>query len=331
MTQIRQCFSKGNAVFVSFAQFVSFGSSLSVAAPDPRPGRGSDRDHHRNDDLPRLRRVRARTFCSSCGYPVAGAQCASCGGSLVAGARFCHCGSSTSSAGRAHSSSSALLLGGRRRRVHRLLALVLAQRRIERRWRSRRRRWEVRRRSCAGPISPPCRRASARPSLQPRDVISRARRLRQPPVLRRHGIRAFQMLPSLDDARATTWGASRSARQRHTGEGTVRYDSPGVSDASPRPRPRRPRGTPNEQNGRGRGCDRRLVAAEAAERRKSLPGTTSALPTSTRHSAPRVRHRKRSRGIPRCPPRPPPSSWQESPGASGAAGCSGRQPHRRSR
>ena len=194
----------------------------------------------------------------------------------MAGARFCHhCGSSTSSAGRAHSSSSALLpwaVGGVA--FIALLALVLAQRTGS----------SGAGEATASPLG------AATPVVRGPDLSTMSPRERADRLFNRvmsyqergvsdslqffadMGIRAFQMLPSLDNDARYDMGRIAEAAGNAT---LAKAQSDTILQASPTHLlglvlgARAARLT--NKTAEARGYDRRLVAAEAAERRKSLP------------------------------------------------------------
>ena len=221
--------------------------------------------------------VASGRFCSTCGYPLEGAQCSGCKGALVAGARFCHrCGAAVAggvaSGGASQSTLVPWAVAGFA--VIALIALVLTQ--------------SARSGAATSEAAVPL--GSPGPMMRGPDLSSMSPRERADRLFNRvmsyqergvtdsvrffaeMGIRAYQMLPALDhDARydmgriAEVAGSATIAKAQAD---TILRESPthllGLALAA-----RAARLTNDETAARA--FDRRLVAAEAAERRKSLP------------------------------------------------------------
>lgn len=213
-----------------------------------------------------------------CGYPLEGALCSSCSGPLVPGAKFCHrCGSPVGAL-LARSATGARsrvpwIVGGVA--LVALIALVAMQ---------RARSGPTTREAIASPLGTagPMARGPDLSTMSPRE---RADRLFNR-VMSYHergvtdsvqffaamGIRAYQMLPSLDaDARYDMGRIAEVAGDAALAKGqsdSILRESPthllGLTLGA-----RAARLTSNESAARA--YDRRLLAAESAERRKSLP------------------------------------------------------------
>ena len=220
-------------------------------------------------------------FCSTCGYALEGAQCSACKAALVAGARFCHrCGSPTGAAvagGRASgrpSQSTLVPWAVAGFAFIALIALVLT--------RSARSDAETGQ-AVATPLGPPT--GMRGPDLSTMSPRERADRLFNRVMSYQErgitdsvqffadmGIRAYQMLPSLDHDARYDMGriaeAAGSASLAKAQADSILRQSPthllGLALAA-----RAARLT--NDDGSARTFDRRLIAAEAAERRKSLP------------------------------------------------------------
>ena len=221
-------------------------------------------------------------FCSSCGYPLEGAVCWSCSSSLVPGSRFCHGCGSPAGASLARSGAGARASWSARFpwmvgavALIAMIILVAAQR------------------AASGPptesaVASPL--GSAGPMVRGPDLSTMSPRERADRLFNRvmsyhergvsdsvqffadMGIRAYQMLPSLDpDARYDMGRIAEVA-----GDGSL---AKAQADSILRESPthllglalgaRAARLTKNESAARA--YDRRLLAAESAERRKNLP------------------------------------------------------------
>jgi hypothetical protein len=220
-------------------------------------------------------------FCSTCGYALEGAQCSACKGALVAGARFCHrCGSPTGAAvaggvasGRP-SQSTLVPWAVAGFAFLALIALVLT--------RSARSDAGTAQ-SVATPLGPPT--GMRGPDLSTMSPRERADRLFNRVMSYQErgvtdsvqffadmGIRAYQMLPSLDHDARYDMGriaeAAGSASIAKAQADSILRESPthllGLALAA-----RAARLTSDDASART--FDRRLIAAETAERRKSLP------------------------------------------------------------
>ena len=220
-------------------------------------------------------------FCSSCGYPLEGAQCPSCSQSLVPGASFCHrCGSPVGAAmlrspARAPASSDSRIpwiVGGVA--LVALIALVFVQR-------------------SGGPgssdaVASPL--ATGGPVMRGPDLSTMSPRERADRLFNRvmsyhergvtdsvaffadMGIRAYQMLPEIDaDARYDMGRiaevAGNAAIARAQADSILRESSTHLLGLTLGARAAR---LTNKQSA-ARAYDRRLLAAEGAERRKALP------------------------------------------------------------
>ncbi len=221
-------------------------------------------------------------FCSTCGYALEGAQCSACKGALVAGARFCHrCGSPTGAAvaggvaSRRPSQSTLVPWAVAGFAFIALIALVLTRSA----------------RSDAGtaeavatPLGPPggMIRGPDLSTMSPREradrLFNRVMSYQERGVtdsvqfFADMGIRAYQMLPSLDHDARYDMGriaeAAGSASIATAQADSILRESPthllGLVLAA-----RAARLTNDDASARA--FDRRLIAAEAAERRKNLP------------------------------------------------------------
>ena len=220
-------------------------------------------------------------FCSTCGYALQGAQCSACKETLVAGARFCHrCGTPT---------GATVASGGTTGRPSQgtlvpwavaglafigLIALVL----------TRSARSDATERAVATPLGAPSGMTRG-PDLSTMSPRERADRLFNRVMSYQErgvtdsvqffadmGLRAYQMLPTLDHDARYDMGriaeAAGSASIAKAQADTILRESPahllGLALAA-----RAARLT--NDVAAARGFDRRLVAAEAAERRKRLP------------------------------------------------------------
>ena len=212
-------------------------------------------------------------FCSSCGNPLANAHCASCGGPLAAGARFCHhCGSAVTNGPSSPSSLIPWAVGVVA--LVALTALVLAQR--------------MGSGTVGEAVASPLR--TATPVIRGPDLSAMTPRERADRLFNRvmsyqergvtdsvqffadMGVRAFQMLPSLDnDARYDIGRLAEAAGNAPLAKAqsdTILQTSPthllGLILGARAAR------LTNDRTA-ARTFDRRLVAAEAVERRKALP------------------------------------------------------------